>query len=491
MDEGERDQRRWNWPAISRVAGLAPRRKEVQETTQAPRVDALNDPLTGLPNRTYISDALDRATTRAERNPDYRFAVLYLDLDRFKRINDTLGHAVGDELLVSVARRLEVCVRKGDTVARMGGDEFTVLLDDVQNIRNATRVAVEILTMLAMPFRLTGVEVSTSGSIGISLNTATENNPSELLRDADMALYRAKDAGRGRYEVFDAVMHAQTVARLKLEAELRVAMERKEFSLYYQPIIALGRKQIVGFEAFVRWHHPERGTLAAEEFIGVADDTGLILPLGRWVLRQACQQMGFWHAHFDREVPLTVSINICTKELITPGLVERLHNLLKETALPRWCLRLEITEGFIVNHPDYARTILKQIDDASVQVQMDNFGKGFSSLTSLHNYPIKAIKIDGEFVSRSNENAGHRELVKAIVGLAGALNIDVVAEGLETLDQLSAMESLGCCQFGQGYLYSHPVSAETATAMLAAGGTIESLDEKVYGPALRYGSGSR
>lgn len=487
MDEGEPGQRGWHWRAISRIPGLTPRKAEVEETIEAVRSDALSDPLTGLPNRTHISDVLERAAIRAERSPEYRFAVLYLDLDRFKRINDTLGHSAGDELLISVARRLEVCVRRGDTVARMGGDEFVILLDDVQTIRNATRVAVEILTMLAMPFKLTGVEISTSGSIGISFNSSAENNPSELLRDADMALYRAKDAGRGRYEVFDAVMHAQTVARLKLEAELRVAIERKEFSLYYQPIIALGRKQIVGFEAFVRWHHPERGTLAADEFIAVADDTGLILPLGRWILRQACKQMGYWHAHFDREVPLTVSVNICTKELITPGLVERLHNLLKETALPSWCLRLEITEGFIIDHPDYARTILKQIDDANVQVQMDNFGKGFSSLTSLHNYPIKAIKIDGEFVSRSHENVGHRELVKAIVGLAGALNIEVVAEGLETVDQLSAMEALGCCQFGQGYLYSHPVSAETATAMLAAGGTIDSLDEKVYGPALRHG----
>lgn len=464
---------------------VAPVEDEVLTPTEPDEI--LRDPLTGLPNRSFFTNAVERCATRAERSPEFRYAVLFLDLDKFKRINDTLGHAVGDELLRSVANRLEMCVRKGDIVARMGGDEFTVLLDDVQNIRNATRVAEEILTMMSLPFRLTGLEVSTSASVGLSLNTPDQNNPSKLLRDADMAMYRAKDAGRGRYEVFDAVMHAQSVARMKLEAELRVAVERREFSLFYQPIIALGAKQIVGFEALVRWHHPERGTLSADQFITVADETGLILPLGRWILRQACRQMGFWHAHFDREVPLTVSVNICARELNTPGLVERLHNLLKESALPPGSLRLEINEGFIVQQPDFASTILKQISDADVQIQMDNFGTGMSSLNSLHNYPISAIKIDGEFVDRAGARAGHDELVKAMVSLASAMNIEVVAEGIETVEQLRNMESLGCCQFGQGYLYSHPVDAETATAMLAAGGTVDALDPKVYMAAAKYG----
>lgn len=472
---------------LDRVTNLVSAGRRPLTSEQAARDDRSNDPLTSLPNRAFFTEALERCALRTEREPEYRFAVLFLDLDNFKRINDTLGHSVGDELLVAVARRLEVCVRRGDVVARMGGDEFTIVLEDIENVRNATRIAEEMLSMVSKPFKLTGVEISTAASIGISFSSREESNPSKLLRDADMALYRAKDAGRGRFEVFDAVMHAETIARLKLEAELRVAVEQNQFSLFYQPIIELRRKEIVGFESLLRWHHPERGILSADEFIEVAAETGLILPLGRWVLRQACRQIAMWHAHFDRETPLTMSVNVCTKELVTPGLLERLHNLLHETALPPGSLRLEITEGFVIDHSDLARTLLNQISEANVQVQMDDFGKGYSSLTLLHAYPIKAIKIDGDFVAGIAGSQANSELIKAIVSIASALNIDVVAEGIETLDQLNAMQALGCCHFGQGYFYSRPVPAEVATAILMAGGTIEALNPKVYGPVANLG----
>lgn len=490
MAEGSAEAEGGGNRMMSRVLRLGGRGKKAQAAmqvaSQAPADSALHDVLTGLPNRAYFTDALERCSIRAERQPDYRFAVLYLDLDRFKRINDTLGHAVGDELLISVARRLEVCVRGGDVVARMGGDEFTILLDDIENVRNATRVATEIEGMVSKPFKLTGVEISTGVSIGISLSSQGGTDMTQLVREADMALYRAKDAGRGRFEVFDAVMHAETVARMKLEAELRVAVEKKEFSLYYQPIIALGKREVVGFEALVRWHHPQRGTLSAEEFIGVADETGLILPLGRWILREACRQIALWQVHFDKDAPLTVSINMCTKELSTPGLVERLHNILKETALPPDCLRLEITEEFIMHNPELARTLLKQISDIGVLIQMDNFGQGYSSLTSLHNYPIHAIKIDGEFVAKAGTSGADNELVRVITSIADVLGMQVVAEGIETLEQLNAMKSLGCCQFGQGYYYSRPVAVDEATAILAAGGDVNALDPKNYGPQLKY-----
>lgn len=449
------------------AAFLSPGPGAGAETELGPVQDGLRDALTGLPNRVFFTEFLERCVARAERQTDYCFAVLFLDIDRFKTVNDRLGHGVGDELLVAISRRLEICVRRGDVVSRMGGDEFTILLDDIGSISNATRVASQILEMISKPVKVTGHEIQTGASVGISLSHEGINNAAQLVRDADMAMYRAKEHGRGKYEVFDTTMHREAVARSRLEDELRNAIERREFRLMYQPVYRIDTEEIAGFEALVRWDHPERGMLKACEFIPVANDTGLITALTTWILRESCRQTAVWQQTWPKNPPLTISVNLCSREFIAPDLVERIADVLDQTEILPETLHLEITEGIISQSPERALRVTEQLRGIGVQLQLDDFGKGFSSLTYLHRYPVKALKIDREFVNLVNRGESDREIIFAITSLAKALNIDVIAEGIETVEVVRAMQRLGCCQFGQGYYYSRPLRESEATAALA------------------------
>ncbi len=456
-------------PRIERLQGRL-KRAAAELLRDAPTIAQLSegtrDALTGLPNRTFLTEYLEKCVARAERQEDYCFAILFLDLDRFKQVNDRMGHAVGDELLIAVAQRLELCVRKNDVVSRIGGDEFTILLDDIRNISDATRIAGDIVDMLSKPILVTGHDIWITPSIGISLSGPGNDAP-KLLRDADMAMYRAKEAGRARYEVFDTAMHAQAVARLKLESDLALAVERREFRLYYQPVIALQTGKISGFEALLRWEHPERGTQNAREFIGIAHESGHILEIGEWIMRQACQQLAVWQRDFPRETELTMSVNLCSREFEAPGLLERMAHLITDAGLPPYSLRIEVTEGMLMHKPEAALTLLSQLRGIGIHIQLDDFGQGYSSLTFLNRYPIDTIKIERELVARATRVPADREMVRAIASIANVLKIDVVAEGLETAVQVEAMRGLGCCQFGQGYFYSMPVAAIEATRLLA------------------------
>lgn len=436
--------------------------------------DALHDSLTDLPNRTLFMDRLRRAVRRTNRREDYMFAVLFLDLDRFKVVNDSLGHVIGDQLLIAIAQRLEACLRPGDMVARLGGDEFAVLLDDIGDASDAIRIADRIQKTLTASFNLHGREVFTSASIGIASSVTGYNRPEDILRDADIAMYRAKARGKARYEVFDTDMRIRAMTRLELETDLRRAIERQEFRIHYQPIVSLNTGHIIGFEALVRWQHPNRGLISPAEFIPVAEETGLIVPIGQTVLREACQQTHKWQGQFPMNSPLTISVNLSSKQLTQPRLTEQIKQVLVETGLNMSSLRLEITESGIMENAEAAAATLKQLRDLGIQLQMDDFGTGYSSLNYLHRFPIDALKIDRSFVSRMGANGENSEIVQTIVTLARNLNKGVIAEGVETVEQLDRLKALKC-KYGQGFFFSKPVNAETAGVLIAKRGRSQML----------------
>jgi len=435
------------------------------------------DALTGLPNRILFIDRLASSIERARRHSEYMFAVLFLDLDRFKLVNDSLGHVVGDELLVAMARRLESCLRSSDTVARMhtdhtiarlGGDEFTVLLKDIGDVSDALRVAERVQDALSQPFTLNGQEVFTTVSIGITTSATHYETPEAVLRDADTAMYRAKSRGGARSEVFDREMRDRAVARLQLETDLRRAVERGEFRLFYQPIISLATRRIAGFEALVRWQHPDRGLILPEEFIRVAEETTIIVPLGWWIVRQACQQMREWQLQSDNPGAMTISVNLSPKQFTQANLAEGVTKILAETGLPSSCLVLEITESTIMESTDCASAVLAELKQLGVQLAIDDFGTGYSSLSYVHRFPLNSLKIDRSFVSEMGAQGERSEIVRAIVNLAHNLGLDVIAEGIETQSQLDHLTTLGC-DYGQGYLFSMPIAAAAATALALAG----------------------
>jgi len=434
--------------------------------------NALHDALTGLANRTLLADRLERAAARAKDDPAYRYALLYLDLDRFKVVNDSLGHETGDRLLAEVARRLVGCARETDTIARLGGDEFALLVEDLPTDDAAVAAARRVRTALSEPFIVTDRPLVVSVSIGIALNAPAHRKLDDILRDADTAMYRAKADGGEQYVVFDIAMHAQVVARLRLESDLRRAIEQEEFVLYYQPIMALRSGVIVGFEALVRWSRPGRGTVSAEHFIPLAEETGLIIPLDRWVLREACAQMRRWTRQYSSARDLAVSVNVSARDLSQPDFVARVLAVAGESGLARQHLMLEVTESVLVEHADRAATALGALHAAGIRVQLDDFGVGYSSLRYLHRFPITRLKIDRSFVCGeegvASTGVANAEIVRTIVTLAHNLDISATAEGVETAEQREQLCALGC-DYGQGYLFSAPVTAAHAGRLLARG----------------------
>ena len=445
----------------------------------------VSDPLTGLPNRLLFIDRVGRLVKHMKRRKDHLFAVLFLDLDGFKMINDSMGHLIGDQLLLGVANRLEKCLRSTDTVARLGeaftvarlgGDEFTVLLDDIKDPGDAKRAADRMMKALASPFMLGGKEVFTSVSIGIALSTSAYEQPEEMLRDADTAMYRAKALGKARYEVFDADMRASVMARLQLETDLHRALEREELRNFYQPIVALASGEIAGFEALLRWQHPTRGLLGPIEFIPVAEETGLIRELGWWNLRKACQQISEWRAGSIAHRHLSISVNLSAKQFLQPKLVEDIRNLLQELALPPEALKLEITESTVMADPSAAIEMLQQIKSLGIRLAIDDFGTGYSSLSYLHRFPLDTLKIDRSFISGLGDDGEGMEIARTILPMANNLRLDVVAEGVETLQQVALLKKLQC-KYGQGYYFSKPLSAEGTAALLAGDLTWQACEQ--------------
>jgi len=430
--------------------------------------DALHDALTGLPNRTLFADRLNHAMHLLGRNKKYVYAVLFLDLDRFKVINDSLGHLIGDKLLIAFGQRLTSCLRPHDTVARLGGDEFAVLLEDIGGLSNATYIAERIGTALRSSFMIGEQEVFTSSSIGIALGSSVYTQPEQILRDADTAMYEAKSGGRARFAIFEPGMHADALARMKLETELRRATERGEFVSYYQPIYSLSSNRLAGFEALARWNHPEQGIINPGTFVKMAEETGLIVAIDRLVLQEACRQMVELLKLSPGNSLDFISVNLSNKQMVQPDLVDYVKKVLGETGLAAGALKLEITENVIIENPEQTLHMLSRLKALGVQLYIDDFGTGYSSLSYLHRLPIDGLKIDRSFISDMGENGENQQIVRTIILLAHDMKIDVIAEGVETPIQLAQIKMLDC-EYAQGYLFSKPVVSGKAAELVKQG----------------------
>ena len=434
---------------------------EAQLTKQA-----LRDNLTGLPNRVLFMDRLNRAMTRQQRNADYRFAVLMIDLDSFKRVNDTLGHQAGDHLLQEVASRLTHCLRGVDTVARMGGDEFAVLLEDFQSNQEAIAITRRMLDAIRRPLTVLEREVLVSASVGVVLQTERYTSPNDLLRDADISMYRSKELGKNQFKVFSKSMYEHVVQTVQLENDLRHALVRNEFELFFQPVYALSGRKLRGFEALIRWNHPHRGQLAPGAFIPVAEDTGLITDIGKWVMLRGCRILAGWHRRFPG-TDLSLSLNLSPKDLLQASLVPALTELLQETGLAARHIKLEITETAVMDNPEQATSKLERLQKMGFQIAMDDFGTGYSSLSYLQRLPIDILKIDRSFVQTMLENPNNLEIIKAIIGLGKILHLRIVAEGVETQEQFSTLHELGC-DLAQGFFLGKPMPREQAAELIAS-----------------------
>jgi diguanylate cyclase (GGDEF)-like protein/PAS domain S-box-containing protein len=435
----------------------------------------VSDPLTGLPNRLLFTDRLERLSERARRHPDHLFAVMFMDLDRFKLINDSLGHVAGDQLLIALAGRLEQNLRSTDTashwaepytLARLGGDEFSIILDGISQPLDAIHVGERLIQALEAPFVIAGNEICINISIGVALSSSEFDKPADLLRDADTAMYRAKTLGGGRVEVFDTQMHAAACARAHLETELRHAVDRLEFHNCYQTIVSLKTGELCGFEALVRWNHPYRGVVLPDEFISVAEETGLILPMGRQVLWEACRQVRSWHQRYPVS-QLSVSVNISARQFGQPGLIDLIGQALEDSNLDPARLKIEITENILISNPEAAKATLNELKAIGVRVGIDDFGTGYSSLSYLREFSFDALKIDCSFVKEMEHEAGKLEIVRTIVSLGHNLGMEIIAEGVETAEQFELLCSLDC-EFAQGYFFSRPLDPPAAGDLIAA-----------------------
>jgi diguanylate cyclase (GGDEF)-like protein/PAS domain S-box-containing protein len=442
------------WGADRRPARIAGSQTDITDRK-------VHDPLTGLPNRALFLDRLERARARVRRGARGLFAVLFLDLDRFKVINDSLGHSAGDGLLVQVARRIEACLRAGDTVARLSGDEFAILLEEIAAPDESVEISQRIHEALMHPFQVAGHELYVTASIGIALGDRLAADLPALVRDADTAMYRAKISGRGRSQMFTGEMRSEVLARLQLESDLRRGLDRGELEVHYQPIVSLRGNELTGFEALVRWHHPERGMLLPAAFIGVAEETGVILPLGMWVLEEACRQLAAWRAAEPRWRDLAVCVNLSPRLFGQPDLVRRVREALERTGLPARCLKLELTEGLLIEDPEEAGRMLRELRAMGVGICLDDFGTGYSSLSYLNRFAVDVLKIDRSFVRDLSDGGDKLELVRNILRLGADLGLTVVAEGVETAEQRRCLTELDC-RWMQGFEFSRPLPAAEA-----------------------------
>jgi diguanylate cyclase (GGDEF)-like protein/PAS domain S-box-containing protein len=454
--------------AAHAVGGMIQRYQAEQKL----RYHAYHDGLTGMPNRILFMDRLEQCLRFGERHPALRCAVLYIDLDRFKTINDSLGHTLGDHLLLEVSSRIRICMRPVDTVARMGGDEFTILLEDVVEPSDALRVSERLHAVLQPPVMLEGHEIFISVSIGIVIGAQDKRSAHDLLRDADTAMYRAKSMGTGHTVLFDEGMHQHAVAQLTLESELRRAVEREELRVVYQPIVEATCGEVIGFEALVRWEHPERGLVSPTEFIPLAEEAGLINDIGHWVMMEACRQLQAWRLEFPEWPDLYMSINLSAKQFLQPDLLGRIDAAIAVTGIDPRCMALEITESVLVINRETTYQTLLDLKARGLHLCVDDFGTGYSSLSYLQNFPFDALKIDRSFVSRLTPGVADAEMVSAIIAIARNFNMGVIAEGVENRGQLERLIELGCRKV-QGYLFSPPVSAVEARSLILARNMLE------------------
>jgi diguanylate cyclase (GGDEF)-like protein len=458
-----------------RLARLGPavthalERKQLTEEKKAVEerlfYETFHDALTGLPNRALFLERLERTLLRGKRDKTYVFAVLLLYLEGFAVINDGLGPSVGDQLLIEVSQRLTRHVRSIDSVARLGSNEFLVLLDDLKIDTNSSRVATRIQQEVALPFTVNGREVFLTASIGITASTTGYDQAEEMLRDAGAAMFRAKEMGKGSFSMFDSTMHAHALERLKLEADLRRALEREEFLLQYQPIISLKTGRIAGFEALLRWRHPDHGLISPSDYIHVAEDTGLILPIGRWAILQACQQLHNWRRHKTAWAKITMSVNLSSRQFNDPDLLPFIARVLKDTALSGEALKLEITESVMMENIESAAALLRKLKAHHIRTCIDDFGMGYSSLSYIQQLPIDYLKIDQSFIARIGDDAKTMEIIHTIISLAHTLKTKVIAEGVETAEQIACLKAWKC-QYGQGYYFAKPLLVEEATEFL-------------------------
>jgi diguanylate cyclase (GGDEF)-like protein/PAS domain S-box-containing protein len=454
---------------LLRIDGIVRDITTQKEAQQQLVHNALHDTLTKLPNRHLFMERIEQALHYSQRHPQALFAVMFIDLDRFKMVNDSLGHLMGDQFLQAIANLLASCLRGGDTVARLGGDEFTILINDMKKPSEAVMIAERILNKFLQPIELDKQTIFGSVSIGIVISNREYTTADELLRDADIAMYRAKALGKGRYTIFDKEMYAQNLKTVQLDNDLRYALERDEFELYYQPIVQLSSGKLWGFEALIRWHHPERGLLLPAEFIPLAEETGLIIAIGDWVLNQACQQMSDWQNKFPAAKSLKISVNLTCQQIREKDLIEKLDQALVKSGIDGSTLRLEITETSMMDQGEETIAKLEQLRARQIQLSIDDFGQGYSSLSYLHRFPVNTLKIDRTFVELMSQGGQNLAIIRTIIILAHALDMNVVAEGVETHDQMSMLQQLGC-EFAQGYFFSHPLVATAAEQAITDAG---------------------
>jgi diguanylate cyclase (GGDEF)-like protein/PAS domain S-box-containing protein len=453
--------------AIVRMAGSqtdVSQRKRYEEQLVH---DALHDGLTGLPNRALFLDRLERAIAQARRRPDREYLVLFLDLDRFKVVNDRIGHAAADEVLVAVARRLEACTRQGDSVARLGADEFALLMHEAAN---PSAIAHRIQHELVHAFSAGGEELLVTASLGIAPSAIGYARPEDVLRDAEAAMHRAKAHGRARFEIADAELHARSLRQLEMEGQLREALVHEHFRLHFQPVVVMESREVVGFEALLRWEHPEHGMRPPDDFIPLAEQTGMIMTIGRWALREGCRQMQAWRRAYPAMEPLWLSVNLSSRQFLHPQLVQEIHDILAETGFPANRLRLEITESVIMDEPAAVGLVLQALRSSGIRVAVDDFGTGYSSLAYLHRLPVDTLKIDRSFVHNLHADPALRAVVQTVISLSGSLRLETVAEGVETEEDAKALHGMGC-RVAQGFLFSHPLPPDDAGRLLAELGT--------------------